>query len=431
VRIFNFTQAETLPYLILVVLVFGVLINNYKRGYQEVWSPLSIIALVFTYYCIIGPYQGVTTGDTFDRFQNMRPFYTSALWGAVVSFCSCVFGFHANRKTMGEAVHMTFGDEDLKSYGKKLFIIGFVLFSISIGGNVGNLLNPLDAEYVEPVGGSFTNYLALSLNFVIPGVLLLFVSFLRTGNGLLWFLIPLITSTGLFISLGFRYRIALLLGALTISYFLLKRKKPNVIILSAFTFLFIMGMGFIELTRQYNSGLNLQKLDTKEKISLYESGLKEARIFQTSGAVIDIVPASRAFVGFEPIIQTLLFPIPKALYPEKNSAEYLFSTLDQIYGRKYSKGAAFLMYGEHYLAFGWFGIFIGSFALGWIYKTVWIWYKTNEENLFVMVGYTLTVVFLYVIISRGYLPQVTMLFFFSVYPIFYIIRKIKRRVHAT
>ena len=54
----------------------------------------------------------------------------------------------------------------LLDYGRKAFILGFVLFTFSTGGNVGKLINPLDAQYVEQVGGSFGNYLGLSLNFL-------------------------------------------------------------------------------------------------------------------------------------------------------------------------------------------------------------------------------------------------------------------------
>jgi hypothetical protein len=192
-------------------------------------------------------------------------------------------------------------------------------------------------------------------------------------------------------------------------------------------------MGFIEMTRQYGSGLKLQNLEAKKNknASYYDSGLKETGVFQTSGAVMHVIPDKLPFAGFEPVVQTLLFPIPKAFYPEKNSAEYLFSTLDVIYGKKLSQGAAILMFGEHYIAFGWIGIIMGGFLLGFFYKNLWVWFLANSDNPLVISAYAVTVIYLYVILSRGYLPQVTMLFFFSVYPVYYVIRKVKQRIPVT
>ena len=85
------------------------------------------------------------------------------------------------------------------------------------------------------------------------------------------------------------------------------------------------------------------------------------------------------------------------------------------------------MFGEHYLAFGWIGIIIGGFLLGWFYKKLWVWFQANSNNPVIVVVYAVTLSYAYVIISRGYLPQVTMLFFFSVYPIYFVSSLISKR----
>jgi hypothetical protein len=430
----GFTSDELVPYSILIAIVLFVIINNYRKGFREFWSPITLICLVFAYYCIIGPYQAVEIGRTRDRLLEMRPFYTAAFWGTVICLSSCIVGFHMNRKvgTSGRLSTINL-DPFLSYYGRRLFIVGFVLFAISVGGRVTNFINPLDAQDQELQGGGLANYLNLSVNFLIPAVTLLFVYFLRTRQGLLWFIIPVVLATGIYTTLGFRYRLVLLFGSLGISYYLVVRKRPNLIFLAIAFFGFVAAMGFIEMTRQYGSGLKLGKLDQKKNKndSYYESGLKEASVFQTSGAVMHVIPEKRPFAGLEPVVQTLLFPIPKAFYPEKNSAEYLFSTLDTIYGKKVSAGAAILMFGEHYLAFGWIGIVIGGFLLGFFYKNLWVWFMANSDNPMIISTYAVTVIYSYVILSRGYLPQVTMLFFFSVYPAYYIIRRIRKTTQVT
>src|ERR1041385_3191847 len=89
----QFTDTELPPFFAVLFLVVAILIYNYSRGYKEFWSPLTIIAIVYAYYCCLGPYEAVLTGDTSDRLLNMRRFYTSSFWGAFISLSAYVVGF--------------------------------------------------------------------------------------------------------------------------------------------------------------------------------------------------------------------------------------------------------------------------------------------------------------------------------------------------
>lgn len=422
----EFTTEELVPFIGILITVILILISNYSKGYQQFWSPLTIIAIIFGYYCCLGPYQAVTSGDTFDRLINMRIYYPSALWGALISLLSYVAGFYLHGRS-NHAIVPTFSNEVLLEYGKKVFIIGFLLFTVSTGGNVGKLINPLNAEYVEQVGGSLGNYFGLSLNFLIPGITLLFLYFLSTKRKFIWFIIPFILAIGIFLSMGFRYRLVLLLGSMAIVYYQTRKKRPNPIFISVSIFFFIAFMGIINISRQYGSGLNVARLEGKDTQGYYASGLRESLIFQTSGAVIDIVPEQHPHAGLQPIWSTIIFPIPSAIYKEKNSSKYLFDALDAIYGNIHSKGAAVMAYGEYYLAFGWIGIIIGGMITGWFYRKLWNWFLINSMNPMVLVAYAVTVMYLYMILSRGYLPQVTNLFFFSVLPIYVALNAAKKK----
>lgn len=422
----EFIADEIVPFVGLLLTVVAILIVSYTKGFKEFWSPLTIIAIIFGYYCCLGPYQAVTSGDTFDRLINMRKYYPSALWGALISLWSYVLGFYLHGKGNPKIIPQ-FSNDVLLEYGKKTFLVGFILFTISTGGNVTKLINPLNAEYVEQVGGSVANYLGLSLNFLIPGITLLFLYFIATRKGLLWFVIPFVLAIGIFITLGFRYRLVLLIGSIAIVYYQTQKKRPNIIFISFAIFLFISFMGIINLTRQYGSGLNVKKLEGKDTQGYYKSGLRESLIFQTSGAIIDIIPEHHPHAGFQPIWSTIIFPIPSTVYKEKNSSKYLFDALDAIYGKKHSKGAAVMAYGEYYLAFGWLGIIIGGIITGWFYRKLWNWYRINSMNPLVLVAYAVTVTYLYVILSRGYLPQVTNLFFFSVIPIYVVLNAARKK----
>lgn len=425
----TFTSEEILPFSLIVALVGLILLVNYLKGYRYFWSPLSIIAIVFAYYCCLGPYEAITSGDTYDRLINMRKFYEASFWASFIALVSYVSGYLFHGRTVRTRPLPELPDDFLHYYGIRLFAIGFVLFTISTGGNVLRLINPLDAQYVEQVGGSIANYLGLSINFLIPGLVLLSVHYFKTRKGLLLLIGLLVVTTGLFVTIGFRYRLVLLFGAIAIVCYQFAKKRPNPFLIVGAVIVFISLMGIINLTRQYNAGLSVSRLESrKSDESYYRSGLRESLIFQTTGAVIDMVPDRHPYAGFQPIVSTLLFPIPSAIYKDKNSAEYLFSFLDAVYGKKYSKGAAILSFGEYYLAFGWFGLIGGCFLVGWIFRKLWNWFLFNYANSWAIAAYAVTVVYLYVILSRGYLPQVTNLFVFSVLPVFVVLSLAKKRV---
>src|SRR5690606_24196851 len=244
-------------------------------------------------------------------------------------------------------------DKWLSYYGKWITMLGFILFTISTKGNITQLINPLDAQSVpERAGGSFANYLNLSVNFLITGITLLFIHFVRTKKGLLWFAIPFVLALGIYTSIGFRYRLILLLGSVVASYYLTKRIRLSALVATAGVLLLSTLVGIINLTRTYKRGLNLESIEQEDSRSFFESGLRESLIFQCTGAAIELVPETYEHVGFQPIISTLLFPIPRAIYPEKASARYLFDFLDHVFG-PYGQGAAMMSFGEYYLAFGW------------------------------------------------------------------------------
>jgi oligosaccharide repeat unit polymerase len=426
-KIQQFTAEEFTPFIMIVCVIVFTLLYNYKQGYLEFWSPLTIVMVVYFYYCCIGPYEAVISGGTFDRFQNMRRYYPSAFWGAFISLLSFMAGYYFRGRSGQFKIVPSIPIESLFSFGKKIYFIGFILFTISTGGNVGKLINPLDAENVAQASGSFANYLSLSLNFIIPGIVMIFLYFVTTGKKFVWFIVPFAVAMGIFVTLGFRYRIVLLLASMAIVYFQAKKRRPNPVLLIGGFALIVALMGIINLTRTYGSGLRIDRLEGKSTENFYQSGLEEAMIFQTSGAVIDVVPKRYPHVGWTPVVSAILFPLPSALFKGKNSGEYLFKILDVIYGKQYSKGAAMMSYGEYYLAFGWPGIMIGFFLLGLLFRSLWNWFKVNSKNPLVGVAYAVSVTYLYVALSRGYLPQVVMLFFFTAFPVYVIIYLVKKR----
>src|SRR5690606_24513834 len=241
-----------------LIMTFLFLIRR-SAGRLWIWSPLSVLCVIYFYYLVLGPVQAIFTDRTTERLVEMRPYYSAALLGGLVSLVSICIGYIANRKKMKTIAPVPDQDKWLRYYGKWITMLGFILFTISTKGNIAQLINPLDAQSVpDRAGGSFANYLNLSVNFLITGTTLLFIHFLRTKKGLLWFAIPFVLALGIYTSIGFRYRIILLLGSIVASYYLTKRVRLSALVAMAGVILLITLMGLINLTRSYNRGLNLE-----------------------------------------------------------------------------------------------------------------------------------------------------------------------------
>jgi hypothetical protein len=230
-------------------------------------------------------------------------------------------------------------------------------------------------------------------------------------------------TAGIYTSLGFRYRLALLAGSLYILYHLVRRIRPNLFLAAALCALLIFGAGYIGAGRNYGRGLDLATIESKSPTELFLTGLDEASIFWTSAGLLQAVPQDYPYVGFKPIINTLLFPIPSALFPAKDSADYLLGVLAVIYGSlEIALGAAFMGWAEWYLMGGWLGLIAMSALIGWAYRWLWEWFRPRHQDALAASFYAGAVCYQYVILSRGYMPQQAMLFAFTVLPLWVLYR---------
>ncbi len=112
----------------------------------------------------------------------------------------------------------------------------------------------------------------------------------------------------------------------------------------------------------------------------------------------------------------MVMPIPSQLYPAKATNAYMVETLMTIYGPDAYQGAAFMFFAEVYQMFWWPGIVIAHVVLGWVCRWLWQWYRLREGDPLALIVYAAAIPFLYVLYSRGYLPQIVMIFCFSVAP---------------
>lgn len=421
---------ETLYVVLLLLLIGGILINNiFSSKYYKLWSPLTIVGLTYLYYTVAGPLLSIYMDETYIRFTEHRPFFIHSWKAAFLSLLFIVIGYWIsahNYKVKG----LDLSNYNISKYATRMYIVGIVGVVLAFGFSSIASINFLSGDTLEQtaISGGFSNYFLFMINLFIPSAALLIVNSVKK-NKYSWLLIlSMLYPIALYITLGFRYRVVLLLLTLLATYYLYLKKRPNFIALTILSVLVVTFMGIVGSTRTYYSGLKrLDAIEDKSFFDLFLSGFSEAQTFQSTGLLIEDVPKAHPHIGLQPVYESLAMPIPRQFWPDKPSGE----SLDAIYSiyqyetgiGEVSTGAAILNFGENYLAFGWIGVIVGALILGVVLRIAWNWFLARRDNEIAIVLIAVFNSFVYVVISRGYLPQVTINFFFTVVPT-YIIYKI-------
>jgi len=392
----------------------------------DIYSPTLILAVVLSYYCLLGPLLALAKGEWFDRGINIRDAMIWGWGGAVVFYASVLVGFHQFETPRFEKRFLLDPEpEGLHRLGTRLCVLGLVMFTCVVGWSIFSVINPVaDSELQQETGlnlGAIANYFAYAVNLLIPGIVLIWASWVRTRRHTPALIGWLLIALGIYTSLGFRYRLAILVAPMVLLWFLVRRKRPQIAVLAAAAAGLILVSGLIGLSRQYGQGLNTSSLEGQTAQDYLDAGLAESSVFFTTSGVMQITPKRYSFVGVEPLVATLLFPIPREFYPDKQAAEYLTNATAKFYGSaNLANGSAILNYAEYYLMAGWPTLIGFSVLLGWLMRCLWNWFLVRRHELFAQSIYILTACYLYVVVSRGYLPQVALLFGFSVWPLFWL-----------
>lgn len=421
------SDEQMLLFAISAIIVLIPVTNWLKKDPVHFWSPLTMVSLVFFYYTVVGPYFAVINNDTYFRLLEHRPFFLIGWEISLIALISIIVGFQViTVPKYGERTTILYLPFNYARVGQILWIVTIlgIIGLVGTGGLVSQLdvFNPSYGSSLIGQGGAFRNYLMHSINLLVGAACLYLVATMNDKSKLIWFFFILLFAVAVFTRQGFRWRHIVLGMSLLAIFHLIKVKKINVIVLTVLAIVGVMAMGFIQSTRSYGRGL---KVDTEQSVSgedLLERGLGESSIFMTTSLLVAKTSLTDDYIGFDPIVQAIVMPIPRVLWPEKPSGDYLvkirdlYSAAQDIAGA----GAAILNYGEYYLMFGMPGLIIGCILLGIILKLVWRWFLLRRNNPLAIVAYAVFFSYIFVIISRGYLPQVFMLFMLTVFPLFWL-----------
>ena len=410
-----------------------------SRSWVQIYRPTLFIAVILAFYALVGPIRAVLsageaanfvgTSGTIYRELEHRPFLLWGWVGALVFYASVLAGFYLLPcKMQPKYLINGLGLNRIRAWGLLLCWIGIGMYALVHGPHLFVLLNPLapqsaDVSWFGFSGldvGPFHNYFLLSINLLIPGIVLQFAVWLRQRKNLWVVLAWFVVASLIYLSEAFRYRILLLLIPMLLLWFFYNKRRPMLVAMLIFMVSFLSFNGLVGVARTHLRGLDLDQAAGYTPQQLIKASFEEAGVFFTTSAVIQAVPNRFPFIGFEPIATTLVHPIPRQIYPGKPAGNYSKRYTDPIYDLNHFTGVAILGYAEYYLMFGWFSVVAASFIVGVLLRRLWTWFLWRQYEPLAQSIYLLNASYLYVVVSRGYLPQIVMLYAFSILPLFCI-----------
>ncbi len=227
---------------------------------------------------------------------------------------------------------------------------------------------------------------------------------------------------------GFRYRLLLLfISFFTVYHLYPEAKSINYkVVVPLFIGLYAL-VGLMEQTRSYGNGMDAERLNDVLSGQVELKDAKENIFVYTYSAKVIEQSSINNLLYLEPIVNAILMPIPRTLFPWKPKGVYTRETSWRVLGN-ISEGQAFCTITEGYLSFWWFGIIFYGYFLGWLSKLFWLNYSENRRKIGAILLLALYNAIIYVIFSRGYLAQAfTQLIYYVFVPFWLVIflRKIK------
>ena len=413
-----------------LILIFAVDFFGFvaRRDPLAIYQPPVFVMLFMSYYTLVGPIQRALNNNWTHITINFRYAAVFGWAGAVVFYLSLRLGYGLFRSWRPHRRFAPAFDHRLAArLGARLCWIGILLFSLANGLRVIAYLNPLDvlgSPFFRLRGfdlGPFTNYANQAINLLIPGILLQFTSWVRSGKPLFSWILWAFATLAIFTSLGFRWRIVTLIVPMVVLWFIARGRRPSIFVLAISILGLLIFAGFVEQTRSYGAGLSIDVDTILSLQDLLDTGLNESTVFLTTGGIIANSPDGFPFVGLQPFISTILFPIPRVLWEGKDTFSYLVNANVALFqSSTLGIGQASMNYAEYYLMFGWLSVVLMGLLSGWLLRCLWNWFSPRRHETLAQVAYLCTCGLLYMWVSRGYMPQVVTTFAFGSAPLFWL-----------
>ena len=401
---------------VLAILIFYNLGSAYfSKDKVRIWSPMSVISLTFIYYCLVPFWLGTKEQYVID--ESMHNGYLFHL-AALLSYVSIMMGFkYSKTKQRFLKWSKSLTAENVGKIGIFITIIGLVGYASVRGFHLtmaysGNELSQMS------IGG--LTYYAMMMLDMLPFASAMLLVGLKDNKKNVWFLVLFWLIMVQFLIAGARWRIVVAMIALLTTYHSYpKVKKINVPILASLAVVVYLGFSAMDMVRVRGGGINMAEASKLNYNDIKQGSNENYDVYWFSLMSIEKITATDQHTYFTPILTAVLMPIPRSVFPWKPDAQYILDLESSVgaYG-----GSAYLNFVEAYFAFGWIGVALFGWFLGWLARVFWDFYDRNRQSRASIIGLGVFSGFCYVMVSRGYLAASFTSIILAIYVPFWIIQ---------
>lgn len=418
---------STILFSILVIL-FGIDIISKVRSKDKslIWQPTTFLIIYLSYYVLLPFFKGgqnVISGGGSDASDYSQMLL---LLGTLLFYLVFRLVYDKSRpKIEFRRLNSLLTENNVIRCSVVLFALAFVGYGIFNGFSLSIFSADSKTDMVFNEEGSYGHtemyitYLISLFTFCCAVV----YAIKQKISAL--FVIMIVLSLIIYIIGGFRYRILMLfVTVFTVMHLFPKPKNIKYQIVVPLFLVMYAFMGIMEAARMYGKGLDISAVTEIQKTGEIKEASENMIVYDISAKCMEEYDFED-YIYFEPIATAALMPVPRALFPWKPKGTYIRDENLKLYGT-ISHGNAFLNITEAYISFGWFGIIIYAWFLGWLSKLFWYNYKKNLNSIGAVALLALYNAALYQIIARGYMAQALTTFIYYVFMPFWIIMLLRK-----
>jgi hypothetical protein len=230
---------------------------------------------------------------------------------------------------------------------------------------------------------------------------------------------------------GFRYKLALCLGPL-LFWLILTAPVYRKLLYVILAIIVVSVFAILTLARQKFGGLSVDPVDLIKSINyeqLAYAFMAESNILFGLIGLLGTYVTPEIYVGFDPLVDSVLELVPRAIYGEKNTAAYYQGVLEGLYSfEALASGTAYPYFGEYLLMGGYPAMFFGCTFLG-LASAFFLsrLSRIARSEAFAWHAFLLVAFFVgYFYFSRGQLPSVVKISIVVFIPLILILRSRRR-----
>ena len=380
-----------------------ILVNAiFSRDKTKIWSPMVVFSLASIYYIVLPPFDGLTLYKA-----NLAEFQYVFYLAALVFCISILIGFNLPSPHAFKKWNNIFTERNIYWIGVSLFIVALFCYVPFRGFRY--TISAEDSTRLTARTGVVSYLIDLISLFCASCSLLLFSIKITSINsvkkkltfGLIWYLSLVVYIVG-----GFRLRIVWFLLTLLTTYHLgVVVKRPRYLVIICLAVISYLGFSIMDSARNYGAGIDLEKASELSMDEISDGAGENVDVSCFSISVLDYACNYDYRIGFEPLVTAALMPIPRSLFPWKPDGGYLKDLQLGVMGNS-DEGAAFLIFVEAFISFGWIGVILYGLFVGWLSGLFWRNYKRNPSSIGAVVLLALYNGFCYDWYARGYMAGI-------------------------